>query len=91
MKKINKILTILLSLVLCFGIFSGCDDKPDVVLYTDGMQYTVSEKGTAEKVISHSFDVVGGADVMPIAGFHGPYKTGGSIDGVDYPNFLDEE
>lgn len=91
MKKTSKIIAVLLSFILISCVFFGCGNTSDAVLYESGMTYTVTTKAKAEKVISHSFDVIGGSDVMPIAGFHGPYKTGGSIDGVDYPNFLDEE
>ena len=84
--------------IACAGLFTvmvaGCNEKAgtdDVVLYQKGMQYTVSEKGTPVEYATHSFDIIGGRDVMPIAGFCGPWKSGGSIDGVDYPNFLDEE
>ncbi len=78
--------------ILLSSAFAGCGKiAEDVVLFEEGMPYQVSEKGTPVEYDSVSYDIIGGSDVMPVAGYHGPYQSGGSINGVDHPNTLTEE
>ena len=44
-----------------------------------------------EEVHAVSFDFLGGKDVMPISGYHGPYTTEQSFDGVSLPNYFTDE
>ncbi len=90
MKKLTKIICLLLCSILLFSML-GCQDMGDVVLYQDGMEYKVTEKGTPEPYATYSYDIIGGRDVMPIGGFCGTVKGDASINGVDYPNFMTEE
>ncbi|MBE5737607.1 MAG: hypothetical protein E7348_04320 [Clostridiales bacterium] len=61
-----------------------------VVKYQEGMSYVQTVKGTPVPYTSHYFDITGGKDVMPIGGFHGPFVSGGSKNGNDMPNHMEE-
>ena len=69
----------------------GAESNKTCVLYQDGMDYTITQKGTAKDYAALTFDVIGGDEVMPIGGFYVPYASGGSVDGHAMPNFLTEE
>ena len=97
MKK-NKLTALISTAMACICAinFTACSDKEttvaqDVVLMTEGAAYQETIKGDPVAYTSHYFDVTGGKDVMPIGGFHGPFVTGGSNNGNDYPNKMDEE
>ena len=51
----------------------------------------VVEKMDEEKVYSYAIDAIGGNDVMPIAGFYGPYELGHSYMGVSVPNYISDD
>ena len=93
MKK--RFISLFISFILIFSTFSmiGCagGKTGDLVLYQDGMSYTVTEKGEALPVYSLSYDIIGGSDVMPVGGYYGLYKAGGSMDGIDYPSFINDK
>ena len=99
MKKSKKLTAILSTAMACVCAFTctACSNKSeptpgqDVVLMTEGASYQVTKKGTPVAYTSHYFDVTGGKDVMPIGGFHGPFVSGGSNNGNDYPNKMEEE
>lgn len=84
--------------LLGLGIFPflfalvGCQSKPAVTKrYVDGMTYHETTKREAETYYSLSYDAIGGDEVMPIGGFYGPYASGGSVDGHNFPNFVSEK
>ncbi len=95
MKKLTKtLLALLMATVFAASGCSGSGDvavKQDVVLMTENSEYKISEKTTPVEYYATSYDVLGGKDVMPIGGYHGPYKSGGSVNGMSYPNMMDEE
>lgn len=91
--KIKSLLSIVLALLLSFSIV-GCNNKTpeaDVRLMTENSTYQLTEKGEPVEYVSHYFDITGGSDVMPIGGFHGPFVYGGSNNGNDFQNMMDEE
>lgn len=44
-----------------------------------------------EEVYAHSFDFIGGEDVMPIGGFFGPRASENSINGIAMPDYVNDE
>ena len=96
MKK-NKFIGVLSTVMACVCAFTctACDKETptvaqDVVKFTEGMSYTETAKGTPVDYATHYFDITGGSDVMPIGGFHGPFVSGGSNNGNDFPNHMEE-
>lgn len=90
MKK--KILAVAAAIVMALALFGGCAKtiSSDAVLLREG-EYKLTQKQTPEKVRKVTFDFLGGADVMPIGGFYGPYASGGSSNGFQFPNFVQEK
>lgn len=87
---------------LCAGLMlllgAGCGDNDnsvkssvDVVLYTEGMEYTETEKGEPLTYYALYYDYLGGETVMPVGGFYAPYSAGGSLDGNNIKDFLTDE
>ena len=87
---------------LCAGLMlllgAGCGDNDnsvkssvDVVLYTEGMEYTETEKGEPLTYYALYYDFLGGETVMPVGGFYAPYSAGGSLDGNNINDFLTDE
>ena len=96
MKK-NKLISNVLSTTMacicaftCTACSQGSVGKQDVVKFEEGISYVETVKGTPIPYTSHYFDVTGGKDVMPIGGFHGPFVSGGSNNGNDFPNTMEE-
>ena len=92
MKK--RLMSLFISFILIFSTFSmiGCGGGTgDLVLYQDGMTYTVTEKGEALPVYALSYDIMGGSDVMPVGGYYGLYSSGGSINGNNYPTWIQDK
>ena len=56
-----------------------------------GTQRVSIEPMEIEDVHAVSFDFLGGADVMPISGFYGPYAVEYSEDGQSFPDYLTDE
>lgn len=69
--------------------FAGCSSAKVEPLENDN--YYISEKGEPMDYATLYFDYLGGADVMPIGGFYGPYNSGGSIDGYQFPQLVDDK
>ena len=65
--------------------------ESDAVLYSDGLQYTTTTKGTPKSYAALSYEFLGGKDVMPIGGFYGPYSSGGSLDGNERADLLSDK
>ena len=92
-KKIKACIALILSSFFAVNALAACKGnegdsqseninfESDAVLYTEGMEYTESTKGTPKQYTALTFDYLGGEDVMPIGGFYGPYMSGGSLDG----------
>ena len=59
--------------------------------YEEGMEYQEASVREEETYASLSYDIIGGDEVMPIGGFYGPYASGGSVDGHNFPNFVSEK
>lgn len=91
---IKKVLSVMVCGVLFFSLM-GCgkngNDGVNMQLYTEGMEYTESEKIDPEEVYALSYDIMGGDEVMPIGGFYAPYTSGGSLDGHTLPNFISDD
>ncbi len=68
---------------------AGCSSKGVEPLKNDN--YYITEKGEPAEYATLYFDYLGGADVMPVGGFYGPYNSGGSIDGYQFPQLVDEK
>ncbi len=84
----------LLALLPLFAFsLSACNDATSKVcsLYQDGASYVTTVKGEAKPYSAVSYEITGGDEVMPIAGFYVPYSSGGSVDGHSMPDFLTEE
>ncbi len=79
--SIKRFICLLLSGVIIIGLLSGCQTDEKVVI----------EDMEIEEVYNYSFDFIGGEDVMPIAGFLGPYAGSYAVDGVTLPNYISEE
>ncbi len=83
----------LISCIAAFAVFgatfAGCSSVKVEPLKNDN--YYITEKGEPAKYATLSFDYLGGADVMPIGGFYGPYNSGGSIDGYQFPQLVDDK
>lgn len=80
-KKIRSILAGTLCLTLMAGTLGGCagTNEENTQVKVDTMD--------VEEVYSQSYDIIGGKDVMPIAGYYGPYTASISYNGqqpVDY-------
>ena len=102
-KKIKACIALILSTFFAVNALSACKGKgddsqsgntnfeSDAVLYTEGMDYTESTKGTPKEYTALTFDYLGGEDVMPIGGFYGPYMSGGSLDGNERGDLLTSE
>ena len=74
----------MLLVCLCVTLLTGCA--------TNGSKIT-NENYTMEKEQSNavSYDVIGGKDVMPIGGFHGPYPLELSENGNAFPDYITDE
>lgn len=91
MKK--KIMATAVALMLGFSALAvGCSDdiQSNAVLLEEG-KYFYTEKQTPQTVNKLAFDFLGGDDVMPIGGFYGPYASGGSTNGFQFPDFVQEK
>lgn len=99
-RKVKNVISLILSGLFVIGAFSACgseensgstDFKSDAALYTDGMSYTETVKGTPKPFTALTFEYLGGSDVMPIGGFYGPYASGGSLDGNERADLLSND
>ena len=99
-RKFKPLICLILSGLFVCGAFSACgsgensgsnDLKSDAALYTDGMSYTETTKGTPKEFAALTFEYLGGSDVMPIGGFYGPYASGGSLDGNERADLLSND
>ena len=80
-KKISFALATLVSLS-SFAALASCSEKETVTDY---------DKVYPDRIVdTYSFDAIGGADVMPVGLYFGPYTPNGSKNGETMPNFTDE-
>lgn len=85
-KKLIRVVSGLLSVAcLCTALF-GCANQG----HTE-KENTVIEPMEAEKAPSLSFDIIGGSDVMPIAGYYGPRLSTYSKNGEALPEMINDE
>ncbi|MGN1077574.1 MAG: hypothetical protein ACI4ST_03580, partial [Candidatus Gallimonas sp.] len=97
-KKTTRVLSVFLlgstvfSAAACGGTDPAKKIDADVELYTEGMEYVTTEKGTPTPYASLTFEYLGGSDVMPIGGFYGPSSySGGSVDGNELKDLLSDD
>lgn len=81
--KLKRTVALLLAGVTLFTM-SGCS-KEEV------LEPVIIEPMEVEEVYAYSPDFIGGTDVMPIAGFYGPYEIGHSYMGVNVPSYISDE
>lgn len=86
----KKILCIFLGVFL-LAVSFGCGGKSDMKLIESESDYVRSTRGTPEEVATLSFDIIGGADVMPIGGFYGPFTASSSVNGQKLPDYVSDE
>jgi len=87
----NKKIIACASALVLFVCSSACVKSNRAFDKLNEENYYITEKGTPVDYATLSFDYLGGADVMPIGGFYGPYNSGGSIDGYQFPQLMDEK
>ena len=85
MKNKHKKWKTLLSLFMCAIMLMGCSASR--TSETQGSS-RVMEK---EKSRALSVSYIGGKDVMPIAGYIGPYQHAYSSDGIVFPDYISDE
>lgn len=78
-KRVCGLLTAAALLLSCLGV-SGCAAKQAAV-----------EPMEPEEVNTLTFDAIGGADVMPIAGYYGPHLSDYCYNGERQPSFVTDE
>ena len=81
MKK--RILSSILILAL-FASSSACS-------VSEQQEVIKIEKMEAEQSVGASFDILGGKDVMPIAGYYGPFTESFSSNGQSIPDYVTDE
>lgn len=86
----NRHLTSMVSLLLvCTTLVSGC--ATDQQVNKSGTKNVEIVAMEPEESHALSFDFIGGKDVMPIAGYYGPYAGDWSRDGNALPEFISDE
>lgn len=80
-KKCLRFITTALMLTILTGSAVGCTNKKTVEI--EDMKPVESP--------AISFDVIGGKDVMPLFGYHGPSVLDWSQDGIALPEMINEE
>ena len=78
--SLKKIVCFVLSCVLILLTFSGCNNKSSKVQMME-----------IEKVDTYSFDFIGGTNVMPITGYHGPQTYQYSANGQSIPDYFTDD
>lgn len=81
-KKLNRMISMGLVLLLTATQLLGCS-KETVKVEIEPME--------AEESKALALDVIGGKDVMPITGYHGPYVCTNSEDGQYMPDYFTDE
>ena len=84
-KKAWRLLSITLSLTMIASLFAGCAKE------TGSNTKVTIEPMEVEEVYSQSYDIIGGKDVMPIAGYHGPYSASISYNGQQPVEYVSDE
>lgn len=81
--NLSKIIKTSVALSLAAVVLLGCSDKTKETAVIEAME--------TEEASSLSFNFIGGSDVMPIAGYYGPYVASYSEDAQSPPNYITEE
>lgn len=82
-----------ISILLCMASMASlcsCGTN-ETAKETPSGEVAVMELMEEEKVYAHSFDFIGGEDVMPIGGFYGPTASEYSINGIAMPDYVTDE
>lgn len=82
-KYLHRISSVL-AVCLVITLLSGCGQ-------TSVAETNKIEPMEAEKVLSYSFDITGGDDVMPLVGYYGPYRTPYGHNGNGFADNLTDE
>lgn len=80
--SLKRIVCIALSVVSVLSVTS-CGKKGD--------KPVTIEKMEPEKAAKVTFDFLGGADVMPLSGYYGPYVLDYSKNGDTYPDYISDD
>ena len=78
--KLKRIFSFVLCLIVCLPLLFGCSKQQSEVAQLE-----------REEVDTFSFDILGGVDVMPIGGFHGPMDKSYSARGQKLPDYYTDE
>lgn len=81
------------SVLLCVASVAslcGCGAKDKETTTSNG-EVAAMELMEEETVYAHSFDFIGGEDVMPIGGFYGPTASENSVNGIAMPDYVNDE
>lgn len=78
--NLKKTVCLVLSCVFILLTFSGCNNKSAQV-----------QNMEIEEVDTYSFDFIGGTNVMPITGYHGPQTYQYSANGQSIPDYFSED
>lgn len=91
--KFIKTLSLILSLTFLICSLFGCGkDSGEMEIIGEDTKYEITQKGTPLPVYAHTFDAIGGENVMPIEVYYGPTTiTKESLNGVEIPDFLTDE
>lgn len=86
-RKLSRYISGLLLVVLMGGLLCGCS----LGNQTGSNDVAAMEPMEKEEVYTHSFDCIGGQDVMPIAGYYGPQIDSSSAQGQLWPETFSDE
>lgn len=86
-KQIRRFLSVGVAALLIGTQLVGCAGKATQT----GTEKSAIEKMEAEESNSLSLDVIGGKDVMPLAGYYGPYIETEAEDGQILPDLVSDE
>lgn len=91
-KMWKRYVGILVATFIATGL-CGCSNGEDNVINVNigKKEEVVIEPMEPEEPITQTFSFLGGRDVMPITGYHGPMKAAYSEDAQSMPNFLTDE
>ena len=79
--NLKRVFSFVLCFVVCIPLLFGCSKQEQQAI-------APMEK---EAVDTFSFDILGGVDVMPIGGFHGPMNKSYSARGQKLPDYYTDE
>ncbi len=84
----KKLISVIFAFILVICAVSCGQERVEMRLYTEGTDYSETQKRAPKEVYALSYEIMGGEEVMPIGGFYAPYTSGGSLDGHALPDFI---